>query len=522
MSKKIRIVLALLALVAVVGYRQWQAHVPASARPPATAGAPRAGQPVEQAVRRYGALQFQPCTLTHPQAAGNVEAQCATLQVAENPAAPQGRHIGLKIAWLEVGDDGPGEPDPVFFVAGGPGQSATESAGLIAPALAEVSKKRDVFLVDQRGTGGSHPLTCTGADGKPLAAPDDADASPGAIADYARRCAAALQGRADPRFYTTTEAIGDLDAVRAALGVDRINLIGVSYGTRVVQHYAAAHPQHTRAIVIDGVVPNDLVAGGEFATTFEDAIGLQAEQCRSLPACARRFPTDTREQLRSTMARLRQAPVEVEYRDPGTGEIERGKVTADTVTGLAFAFSYAPQTASLLPLILDEAAHGRYGPLMSLAGLASRSIGDSMNRAMQWSVICAEDADRYRVLDGTRPTLLGPDVASMFFAACPAWPTGTRPPGFTDPLHSDVPALLLSGALDPVTPPRYAEQVLKGLPNGRHLVAPGQGHNVMALGCIPTLMGQFIDQGNARSLDARCVDTLSSVPAFTSFNGWEP
>lgn len=518
MSKKIRIVLALV-LVAVLGYRYWNAHAPPPAKAAADAAAPVAPAP---APRKYGTLAFRPCTLTHPQAPGNVQAQCATLQVPENPAAPQGRRIALKIAWLEPDDDAPGEPDPVFFIAGGPGQSATESASLVAQALAEVRKKRDIFLIDQRGTGGSNALACTGADGKPLAVPDDAEATPEAIADYARRCAASLRGRADPRFYTTTEAVGDLDAVRAALGVARIDLVGVSYGTRVVQHYAAAYPQHTRTIVIDGVVPNDLVAGGEFATTFEDAIRLQAEQCRSTPACARRFPADTREQLRSVMARLRQAPVEVEYRDPGTGQIEHGKLTADTVTGLAFAFSYAPQTASLLPLILDEAAQGRYGPLMSLAGLANRSIGDSMNRAMQWSVICAEDADRYRAPQGGPPTLFGTEVASMFFAACPAWPTGTRPPGFTEPLRSDVPALLLSGALDPVTPPRYAERVRAGLPNGRHLVAPGQGHNVMGLGCLPKLMGQFIDQGDAKSLDARCVDTLSRVPAFTSFNGWEP
>ncbi|WP_140727675.1 alpha/beta hydrolase [Pseudomonas sp. Hp2] len=519
MSKKIRLVLALLVVVAFVGHRYWKAHAPPPTAKPA---ADAAGAAAGQAARRHGALEFQPCTLTHPQAPGNVEAKCATLQVPENPAAPQGRRIALKIAWLEADSDGPGEADPVFFIAGGPGQSATESASLVAPALAEVRKKRDIFLVDQRGTGGSNALACTGADGKPLSPPDEEDASAEAVADYARRCAASLQGRADPRFYTTTEAVGDLDAVRQAIGAETIDLIGVSYGTRVVQHYAAAHPRHTRAIVIDGVAPNDLVVGGEFATTFEDAIRLQAEQCRTDPACAKRFPTDTREQLRNVMARLRQAPVDVEYRNPGTGEIERGKVTADTVTGLAFAFSYAPQTASLLPLILDEAAQGRYGPLMSLAGLASRQFGDTMNRAMQWSVICAEDADRYRAPEGAQQTLFGPDVAKMFFAACPAWPTGTRPAGFTEPLRSDVPALLLSGELDPVTPPRYAERVLEGLPNGRHLVAPGQGHNVMALGCIPKLIGQFIDQADAKSLDAQCVGTLSRVPAFTSFNGWEP
>lgn len=488
------------------------AGVPTTAREPAPAAAQRS----------YGELHFKPCTLTSPLASMNVQAQCAQWRVPEDPAQPQGRRIALNIAWLEAGNDASAEPDPVFFIAGGPGQAATEVAGVVDAALREVREQRDIFLIDQRGTGRSQPLLCLGADGKPLPEPDPAQPTPAALADYARRCAASLHGRADPRYYTTREAVGDLDAVRAALGVDTLNLFGVSYGTRVAQQYARRYPAHVRTLTIDGVVPNDLVVGGEFATTFEDAITLQASQCRKSPACARRFPIDTREQLRAVMARLRQSPVEVEYRDPGTGELARGRLGADGVTSLAFVYSYAPQTAALLPLVLDEAAHGRYASLMSLVELANRQFDGQINRAMQWSVICAEDADRYRAPATAADTLLGPDVVTMLFAACPAWPSGIRPPGFTAALQSRVPALLLSGELDPVTPPRYAERVLQGLPNGRHLVAPGQGHNVMGQGCLPAVIGQFIDSADARALDAGCIGSLSGVPAFTSFNGWEP
>jgi len=524
MSRKTRIILALVVVAAVFGWRQWQAHAPG--KPPAGTATASAGRgtaaALTEATRQRGTLKFRPCTLTGPQASGNVEAQCAQLQVPENPAEPQGRKITLKIAWLEAGNDS-GDTDPVFFIAGGPGQSATEVASFVEVGLRDALKKRDVFLVDQRGTGGSAPLLCNGPDGKPLAMPDeDVEATPEVLAEFAARCAQALKPHFDTRFFTTREAIGDLDAVRAALGAERIDLVGVSYGTRVAQQYARRFPQHTRAIVLDGVAPNDLVVGGEFATTFEDAIALQAEQCRKEPACAKRFPTDTRAQLRAVMERLRQAPVAVDYRHPGTGEIEHGKVTADTVTGLAFAFSYAPQTASLLPLVLDEAAQGRYEPLMSLAQLTSRQMGGQMNRAMQWSVICAEDAARYVPAPAVEGALLGPDVARMFFAACPVWASGKAAADFTAPLKSQVPVLLLSGEFDPVTPPRYAERVLAGLPNGRHLIAPGQGHSVMALGCLPKLVGQFLETTDAKALDAQCVGSLSRVPAFTSFNGWEP
>ncbi|MCC8538524.1 alpha/beta hydrolase [Xanthomonas axonopodis pv. poinsettiicola] len=518
MGKRLTLAAAVLAVLLAAGCQR----TPAPAGGNTDASAPGSRQPRSAATQaatiagtRYGRLQFVPCTLSSGSAAGNIEAQCAQLQVAENPAAPKGRQIALKIAWLESDAGGGTTQDPVFFIAGGPGQSATEVSAIAAAALREVRKTRDIFLVDQRGTGGSHPLRCDHPDGTPLQAEISSD--PEAMLAYVRQCALALSAYADPRYYTTAEAIGDLDAVRAALGVPQIDLVGVSYGTRVAQHYARRYPAHTRAIVLDGVAPSDLVISGEFARTFEDALTLQAEQCRSNPACHARFPTDVRAQLRSIMERLRKESPEVDYRDLRTNAVKRDRVTADAVIGLAFMFSYAPQSAALLPLVLDEAAAGRYAPLMALSHMDMQ-----INQPMQWSVVCAEDADRYRPSPAHQALLLGEEVPRSVFAACPVWPTGKRAADFTAPLRSQVPALLLSGQLDPVTPPRYAEVVLKGLPNGRHLVAPGQGHSVMALGCMPKLMAQFLESTDARALDARCVADLSAVPAFTSFNGWEP
>ncbi|WP_416056194.1 alpha/beta hydrolase [Stenotrophomonas maltophilia] len=472
--------------------------------------------------RRYGKIEFRPCTLTTVGASANVEAQCATLQVPEDRAHPEGRRIGLRIAWLESGDGGSGHPDPVFFLAGGPGQAASEVAVIVDAALRQVRRQRDVFLIDQRGTGGSNPLSCLGADGKDLPMDEDAAPTEAAMRDYAQRCAASLQGRADARFYTTAEAIADLDAVRQALGVDTLNLVGGSYGTRVAQRYAIAYPQHTRSLVIDGVVPNDLVVGGEFAKTFDNAITLQSAQCRKDEACSKRFPVDTREQLRSVAATLRTAPVTVDYRDPGTNAPRQDVLTPDSVVGLAFAFSYVPEYSSLLPLVLDEAAQGRYAPLASLVRGATRSMDFQINRGMQWSVICSEDAPRYQAPAENDDALFGAEAARAFFAACPVWPHQPAAATLTAPLKSDLPVLLLSGELDPVTPPRYAEQVLKGLPNGRSLVARGQGHGTLTAGCMPRLLGQFIDTTDAKALDASCLDTLSYVPAFTSFNGWTP
>jgi pimeloyl-ACP methyl ester carboxylesterase len=197
--------------------------------------------------RRFGTIDFQPCTLSTEGASANVEAQCATLQVPEDRAQPDGRRIGLRIAWLESGSSGASQPDPVFFLAGGPGQAASEVAVIVDTALRQVRKQRDVFLIDQRGTGGSNPLSCLGADGKELQMDEDAAPSEASLRDYAQRCAASLQGRADARFYTTTEAIADLDAVRRRLAWTSSTWSAAPTAPAwpsAMRGLSAAHPQH--------------------------------------------------------------------------------------------------------------------------------------------------------------------------------------------------------------------------------------------------------------------------------------
>ena len=487
----------------------------------AACSAPPSGTEGSASGRHYGQIEFKPCTLTGAVAAANVEALCGTFSVPENPAAPEGRKIDLRIAWLDADKAASGLPDPVFFLAGGPGQAASDVALPVSTALRQVRKQRDIFLIDQRGTGGSKPLSCLGADGKELPMDEHADPTEAYIQSYAAQCATSLEGRADPRFYTTSQAIDDLDAVRKALGAGQLNLVGGSYGTRVAQRYAARYPQHVRSMVIDGVVPNDLVVGGDFANTFEDAIILQSAQCIKDAACAKRFPVNTRTQLRSVLDTLAAAPVTVDYRDPATAEARQDVLKPDSVLGLIFAFSYIPELSSLLPVVLDEAAQGRYGPLAALTRNASRAMDLQISRGMQWSVICSEDAPRFQPAPQS-DRLLGPNVAQMFFAACAVWPHDKAAADAATPFKSDLPVLLLSGELDPVTPPRYAEQVLKGLPNGRHIVARGQGHGSINAGCMPRVLGQYIDTADAKAVDASCLDSLSHVPAFTSFNGWEP
>ena len=481
-----------------------------------SACAERPAQPTDATEgRRFGQLVFQPCSLSSPMSRKGIEAQCTTFDVPENPAEPDGRKIGLKIAWLVPENEADAEPDPVFMLAGGPGQGAVQSYAGLDPAFEEVRKRRHVILVDQRGTGESNLLSCKFDDGEAT------DTSVDAARTMAAACATELSKKADLRFYTTTDAVRDLDAVRQALGVDKINLMGVSYGTRVAQQYTLRHPQHTRSVLLDSVVPNTLPLGNIFARNLDDALALQFGQCTKDPAC-RDTLGDPREQLDSLLAKLRSDPPLVKYRDASTHELKEDRLTADHVAGLVRMYSYMPAASSLLPNLIHEANQGRYESLMALAKMLSGEMEESIATGMQFSVICSEDAGSFTARDEDKNTVLGQKMVESMGAMCAAWPAGKAPADFRTPLSGNTPVLAISGEFDPVTPPRYGDEAIAKLTNARHLVLKGQGHSVLSVGCMPKLFAQFIEKADPKALDAKCLDTLSAASPFTSFNGWTP
>ncbi|WP_250064718.1 alpha/beta fold hydrolase [Stenotrophomonas mori] len=509
MSRKTRIFLAVAALAAVLGYR--------ALAPGPSADDDRVAGDTAAHPRVLGQLAFQPCSLVSPARGDSLEAQCATLEVPEDRAAPQGRRIALNIALLSPDKPEGVQPDPVFFLAGGPGQSAVESYPQIDAAFAEVRKRRNVILVDQRGTGRSNLLACDGAG----AGAGDDDAGIDAMRDAAAACAAALSARADLRHYTTTDAVADLDAVREAIGAAQVNLVGVSYGTRVAQQYAMRHPQRTRSVVLDSVVPNTLQLGNIFARNLDDALALQFARCSGTPAC-REALGDPRAELDTLLDTLRARPRTVRYRDAGTGEEREGVLHAETVAGLVRMYAYMPQAAALLPKLIHEARNGRYDNLMALAQMMQGEMRDAMAMGMQLSVICSEDSQGMTARDGDERTVLGNRMAQGLAAMCAVWPKGDVPGDFHAALSTPVPALVLEGEFDPVTPPRYGEEVVRSLPNGRLFVLRGQGHAVLGAGCMPKLFAQFVDKADAAALEGACLQKLDYVPPFTSFNGWEP
>ncbi len=512
MKKSVQYAIVAAIVIGVVVVRQWREAADSAATEPESTG--RYVVAAGASGFRFGSVDFTACELPQKRSAATTAAFCATFEVAENRDAPEARRITLDVALIRASEAA--EDDFIVFLAGGPGQAAIETWPQIAPALAPARKGRHVLLLDQRGTGGSNALTCAADDEDALAEFDLAR-----LGERTRACLDGLADKADPRFYTTTDAVRDLEELRVALGGPSLNLVGVSYGTRVAQQYQKRHPEAVRSIVLDSPAPNELVLGAEFARNLDDALKAQFAGCAADADCARAFP-DPYASLRQLRDALQAQPRSVRYPDPVTFEPIEQRLDGFALVGLVRLFSYTPETAAVIPLSVQQALSDNYAPLMGQLKIMTDGIGELAGSGMQLSVICAEDADRLVANPADADTLLGTLMVEVLRTQCGIWPRGARPDDFTAPASGDTPTLILAGELDPVTPPRYGERILATLDNARLIVAAGQGHNVIGRGCLPKLVGEFIDTRNPKTLDATCADQLGATPHFINFNGASP
>jgi len=494
------------------------ASLATSASPPSKAGE----RLVEAKATRgftLGTLAFAPCELGQRNSTETTAAYCTPFQVPENWDKPDGRRIDLKLAIVRS-DAQVAERDLVVFLAGGPGQAATETYPRVQSGFGPLLKHRNLILLDQRGTGSSHPLSCKES-------PTDVDTAQvneldlDRVRELTRACLTEIQAKSDPAQYTTSAAVRDLEAVRQALGGPELDLVGVSYGTRVAQEYARRHPDGVRSIVLDSAVPSELILGSEFAINLDDSLKAQFAACTATPPCAKAFgdPYANLYRLRDALAAK---PVALDAHAPRTFAIEKKTLTAPMLASVVRLFAYSAETGALLPLSISRALAGDYAPLVGEAEVLNDELSDFQGNGMQLSVICADDADRLTDRPEDAKLILGDALIRVIRAQCEIWPHGTRPDDFHQPLKSDKPVLVLGGEFDPVTPPRYGEAIVKNLPNGRLLVAKGQGHSVMGRGCFPRLVGRFVETLDAKGLDAGCVAQFGPTPAFIDYNGATP
>jgi pimeloyl-ACP methyl ester carboxylesterase len=467
------------------------------------------------------ALKLTPCRLTHPSQLVSVEAQCGRLSVPEDPAAPGGRQLQLFVARIPAVNER-GRPDPLFLLAGGPGLAATTFYTGVAPVFERIRRDRDIVLVDQRGTGASNALTCPGATDPE--APD----STAALVQEARTCLASLAPHANVANYTTSLAVRDLEAVRAALGYRTINLYGGSYGTRVAQHYLRRYPEHTRTVILDGVVPPQLTLGASLAMEAQSALQRIFARCIAAAPCHARFgdPNGTFAALRAGL-KTRAVPLTVP--DPFTGQSRKLSFDASDLAAVVRLSTYSTEQSALLPLVLDEAqTHANFTPIAGLMLQVTHSLDDLIAYGMHNSVVCAEDVADYRLQgqdrDRLAQTYMGTAQLDALEAICALWPHGPVDADFHQPLESNRPVLLLSGSDDPVTPPSYAAQAARGLHDSVQVVVADMGHGQITAPCAARLLSRFVELGSTHGLEAEiaCIQQTVPVAFATSFTGPPP
>lgn len=457
---------------------------------------------------------FEDCKLRIPDRAQSVSAECFTVEVPENWDEPDGRRIELRAARVPA-TAGEADGNPLLMIAGGPGQSAVDSFVPHVRALQPVRQDHPIILVDQRGTGGSNALHC----------PEDGlseDLSAEEVGAAARECLASLD--ADPRQYTTSVAIRDLEHVRARLALDQWHVYGVSYGTRVGLEYLRRHPQRIETLTLDGVVPADRILGPMIAPFAQRAIDRMLARCAGTEACAEAFP-DLATSFDRLMSDLEARPRTVELRHPRHHEPTEVRLTRERVAQVTRFATYQPQVLSIIPLLVHRAVvEGDWAPLAAQWLVLGESMQESIATGMHHSVVCSEDVpflgedDAVSRGEGSE-SFLGDDLVQMLEAACREWPTADIPSDFNEAVVSDRPVLLLSGELDPVTPPAWGDRAAATLSNSRHVILEGKGHNVVHVGCMPYVLRDFLGGTTPAELDTECLDRTRPTPFFLDFSG---
>ena len=453
-------------------------------------------------------LELSPCPPALAPAAAN--ARCGTLSVYENRARQSGRRIDLRVLVLPA--TGPNRaPDPVFFIAGGPGSSIVAQVAGIARDPSRLRERRDLVLVDQRGTGGSSPINC------PFYGPPDSlqsflgDFMP---LDRVRACREAFARTIDLTQYTTTIAVGDLDEVRAALGAEQINLSGGSYGTRAAQEYMRRYPTRVRTASLYGVVPPSLAMPQHFARDAQVALDHVIAECGADEACRSAFPRLSAD-VTTALATLRRAPARVTVDHPRTGRPTTVSLSYDMFTETLRYMLYSSVDAGLVPVAMHAAASGDF-TWWARRALRERGAmtGNGMFDGLYLAITCAEDVprtDAAKEAVDANGTFLGYYRMRQQRDACGVWGRSPVPRDFHSPVSSRAAVLLVSGANDPVTPPRYASAVAAGLENRLNVVVPFGAHSLTGLEgieCIDRLRHDLIERGSVAGLETGCVSAI--------------
>jgi pimeloyl-ACP methyl ester carboxylesterase len=441
---------------------------------------------------------LQPCAI----ASVPEPALCGSVRVRESASST--REIDLRVIVLPALSS-PRLPDPIVPLSGGPGQGSAALAWLMAPRYAAFRTQRDIVFIDARGTGSSNGLQCE----SPRATTDLVGRifDPAALA----ACRDELSRRADLTQYTTSMAAQDYERVFDQLGYDTVNLMGVSYGTRMGLEITRQIPGRVRTLTIEGVVPTTFDWPSRGAADAESALNAVIEDCESDRSCSARYPR-FRQDVDVAFARVRRGPVNATVRDPATGAIETVPFGDHDLAYATRGVLYGNDALSL-PSWFRQAAEGDFTALAQAYVTRARALDDQLALGLLFGVYCAEDlpfVDWTAAAKQSSGTRLGSYLLDQYRQGCDVWPRGAVDESFRQPIQSNVPTLLMSGRHDPVTPPRTATDAARTLPRSRVLIWPNGGHGTDGLAtadCRTAIQDAFLRTADPDQLPLGCVTT---------------
>jgi pimeloyl-ACP methyl ester carboxylesterase len=450
---------------------------------------------------------------------GGYSPQCGYLVVPENRRRPGSSMIRLHVAVFASTNSSPA-PDPVIHLGGGPGSPTTDWTEYLSDVgiLDGFTRSRDYILFDQRGTGNSLPrLNCPERDDMTvtlLTQQFDLETSSSMALDAYARCRDRLRGEGiDLSAYNSAASAADINDLRLALGYDKINLYGVSYGTRLALTAMRDTPDTIRAVILDSPYPPQVNLYTTWARYAQRAFDVLFDGCAADPACNAAYP-DLRSVFYQLAAQLEASPVAVDaYNTQFTVLVD-----SDVLIDVLFGGLYRMDTIPSMPALIVETSQGNYSRLSRRLSLFFDRGGSA---GMTNSVECNEEVPFGTVEDMLADNLtVQPLVRDHFnndlrvyFSMCDAWEAGRADPVENHLVVSDIPTLLLTGEYDPITPPEWASLTAETLGNSTVYQFPGWGHWIMRSGSCGLKIGlDFMDTPTA-PIDASCIASMGP-PAF--------
>jgi pimeloyl-ACP methyl ester carboxylesterase len=456
-------------------------------------------------VRRH--IDLKPCRF----AAYDTKVLCGKIDVFEDRTAQTGRKIDLHVVLLPALDSKPA-PDPVFFLSGGPGQGAAKIAsGGEDSLMSQLRRQRDLVFIDQRGTGDSYPLNCNLSSNHVAAQNYFDELFP---LERIRACRTALERVSDLELYTTPIAMADLEEARVALGYEKINLYGISYGTLAALQYLHRYPKRVRALALAGVATPAAKLPLHFAKGAQAAMNKLLQDCAAEEGCRAAFP-DLQADFARALARLDSAPVSFVIPHPKSREAQSVRMSRGVFTEQLKNLLYDLTSASFVPLLIHRAARGEWTAFGKIVAGASMNATHAPSLGTYLTVTCSESVpfiNDDEIVRETSGTFMGDYRIRAQRQACREWPRGKVPATYFEPVISPAPVLMLSGELDGATPAQLGADAARSLSNSRQILLRNTAHRYTS-DCVTGIIAQFIAKGSAQELDIACADKLRR-PSF--------